>query len=196
MIAFVAPVAAGALECADLSSADALAKHWREDAIYFRPERGIVAPVWVGTVYVRDSKKCCSLLETDDALKSKERTCPKALLRKARVRPAKIRDFGTFRAKFKACLDKRDGNCLKPFLSTQVRGGFGFDVYGDLRELALKKWGRKGLTRMKTLLAKGVVGSGDRRSFPPKPDKKGLGWRGTFIKTEQGWQLESFLTGQ
>lgn len=190
------PRIAAAIGCSDLKVPTTLAKWWREDQIYFRPTKGLVSPIWGGTAYLRDSKTCCVLKEADDGLVSKPVKCSAQIKSLAAVRPVHIKDFSVFKRTFSGCLQKRDRACLKSLMAFQVRTGFGFDVYGDLREQALHKWGSAGLSRMEKLLKKGVVGSGARRSFPPAPDKKGLGWRGTFVLGDDGWVLESFLQGQ
>lgn len=190
----IAPLCFGD-ECKVLSK-EHVGEALASDSAYFLPSSGITSYLLNGLLFMTKQGLCCRLTESEDGrVEGTQTQCKPEIKLKALAEYSNISDFKAYKSRFLACQKNKDRDCLRPLISRRFQASFGYEGYGDLRELALSKWTDADFAKMQKLLEAGITVSGDRRLFPLKPDNDGMGWRGSFLLTKSGWLLESFLAG-
>lgn len=172
-----------------------LEKRWHNEEIYFLPSNP-QSFAWQGEVFDYSNETCIKVADHQPNTPSvKPVKCSAKILKKAKFKYKKIKNFQTFRSLFLNCLRKYDKNCLRPFISKTLMISFGIDDYGDRRDLVFKKWNNKDLDEMRKLIEAGVIDHGTTKTFPPLPSDGGVGQRGEFKLIDGGWRLNYYLAG-
>lgn len=173
-----------------------LSQLWQSENIYFNPKNKDDLILWNGVIYDYSTKKCTEVHQADDGtIKSKDIKCDSALLKKAEEPYLKIADFSLYKKKLLGALNKEDKPLLNKLISKTIMLSFGVDGLQDRREIIFNSWKSADYKRLAKLIRAGNLGDDTHKTFPPKPDNNGTGFRGEFKKTDDGWLLVSFLAG-
>lgn len=171
---------------------------WSEEKIYFEPSHPEKELNWTGRLYRYSDGKCFDLIDSGEyrgPIPMKETPCPKKLKENALFPYEKIPDFHVFKTRFLKCLEPRDERCLRGMISKTAQFSLGVEPTTDRRDLMFRTWPQERFTSLKILLQKGTIGTGDERTFPPRPANGGMGHRGAFKRIDGRWRLVYFLAG-
>lgn len=173
-----------------------LSQLWQSESIYFKPKNKDDLILWNGIIYDYSTKKCTEVQQADDrTIKSKDIKCDSVFLKKAEEPYLKIADFSLYRKKLLGALDKEDKPLLNKLISKTIMLSFGVDGLQDRREIIFSQWKSADYKRLAKLIRDGTLGDDAHKTFPPKPDNDGTGFRGEFKKADGGWLLVSYLAG-
>lgn len=183
--------------CADSSyTSNQLSQLWQNESIYFMPQNKDDLILWNGVIYDYSTRKCTEVHQADDGtIKSKEVKCDSAFLKKAEEPYLKIADFSLYTKKLLGALDKEDKPLLNKLISKTIMLSFGVDGLQDRREVIFNSWKSADYKRLAKLIRAGTLGDDTHKTFPPKPDNDGTGFRGELKKTDGGWLLVIYLAG-